>query len=220
MKMYYRRGVANFTREKILTFRAQREFRILNHLDRNGIPCSIPLFWTYGYCKEYGFYEILCTRQIPNAKSLTDFLAPAQTADQNIDLGPLFQMVGNMHKCGVYHGALGTKNILADDRGKAQATYYLIDLARGWLFPSSISGKKIAWHDLLKLVRNIEKDLGLGYCKPYLARCGLGKAAIEKFYQDAHRYQSYSRKQKRIKNTLKVKVFFLAIFTHIKKRML
>jgi hypothetical protein len=124
-----------------------------------------------------------------------------------------------MHECGVYHGALSTKNILIDDRGKAQATYYIIDLARGWLFPSSISGKKIAWHDLLKLVSNIEKDLGPAYCAPYLAQCGLGKGAIEKFYQAAHRYKSYSRKQKRIKNALKVKVFFLALSTHLKKRM-
>ena len=219
-KMYYRRGIANFIREKIITFRAQREFRILRHLDRKGIPCSIPLFWTYGYCKEYGFYEILCTRQIPNTKSLTDFLAPKQTVDKNIDLGPLFQMVRNMHKCGVYHGALSTKNILVDARGEAQAKYYIIDLARGWLFPSSISGEKIARHDLLKLVRNIEKDLGLGYCTPYLAQCGLGKGAIEKFYQDASRHKSYSRKQKRIKNALKAEVFFLAILTHLKKRML
>ena len=40
--------------------------------------CSTPLSWSYGYCKKYGFYEILCPRQIPNAKSLTDFLAPWQ----------------------------------------------------------------------------------------------------------------------------------------------
>ena len=220
VKMYYRRGIANFLREKILTFRAQREFRILNHINRKGIPCSIPLFWTYGYCKEYGFYEILCTRQISNTKSLTDFLAPKLTVNKNIDLGPLFQMVHNMHKCGVYHGALSTKNILIDAAGTAQIKYYLIDLARGWLFPSSISGKKIAWHDLLKLVRNIEKDLDMGYCTPYLAQCGLGKEAIKKFYQDARRYKSYSRKQKRTKNTLKVKVFFLAILTKLTKRML
>ena len=220
MKMYRRRGIANFIREKILTFRAQREFRILRHLDRKGIPCSIPLLWTYGYCKEYGFYEILCTRQIPNTKSLTDFLAPKQIVNENIDLGPLFQMVQNMHKCGVYHGALSTKNILIDAAGTAQTKYYLIDLARGWLFPSSIFGKKIAWYDILKLVRSIENDLGIGYCKPYLARYGFGKRAIKKFYQDAGRYKSYSRKQKRIKNTLKVKVFFLAILTKLTKRML
>jgi tRNA A-37 threonylcarbamoyl transferase component Bud32 len=220
VKMYYRRGIANFIRGKILTFRAQREFRILRRLNRRGIPCSIPLLWTYGYCKEYGFYEILGTRQIPNTDSLTDFLAPTQIVNNNIDLGPLFQMVQNMHKCGVYHGALSTKNILIDAAGDAQTKYYLIDLARGWLFPSSIFRKKIAWYDILKLVRSIENDLGIGYCKPYLAMYGFGKRAIKKFYQDAGRYRSYSRKQKRIKNTLKVKVFFLAILTKLTKRML
>jgi tRNA A-37 threonylcarbamoyl transferase component Bud32 len=217
VKMYYRRGIANFIREKIMTFRAQREFRILRHLDRKGIPCSIPLFWTYGYCKEYGFYEILCTRQIPNTISLAAFLASKSIFIKDIDLEPLFQTVCNMHRCGVYHGALSTKNILIDATGNAQTKFYIIDLARAWLFPSSIFGKKIAWHDLLKLVRNIENDLGLGYCQPYLAQYGLGKGAIQKFYQDAGRYKSYSRKQKRIKNALKVKVFFLAILARLDK---
>ena len=216
-KMYYRRGIANFIREKIITFRAQREFRILRHLDRKGIPCSIPLFWTYGYCKEYGFYEILCTRQIPNTISLAAFLASKSIFIKDIDLEPLFQTVCNMHRCGVYHGALSTKNILIDATGNAQTKFYIIDLARAWLFPSSIFGKKIAWHDLLKLVRNIENDLGLGYCQPYLAQYGLGKGAIQKFYQDAGRYKSYSRKQKRIKNALKVKIFFLAILARLDK---
>jgi hypothetical protein len=122
-----------------------------------------------------------------------------------------------MHRCGVYHGALSTKNILIDATGNSQTKFYIIDLARAWLFPSSIFGKQIAWHDLLKLVRNIESDLGLGYCQPYLAQYGLGKRAIQKFYQDAGRYKSYSRKQKRIKNALKVKVFFLAIFAKLDK---
>lgn len=217
VKMYYRRGTPNFLRAKILTFRAQREFRALEHLDRNGTPCSIPLFWTYGYCKAYGFYEIICTRQILNAKSLTDFLAPKQKADTQVDLGPLFQIVHNMHNCGVYHGALSTKNILIDDTADAHLKYYIIDLARAWLIPGSIIGEKIAWYDILKLVKSIENDLGIGYCKPYLACYGFGKEAIEKFYQDAGRYKSLSRKQKRIKNVLRVKIFFSAILTQIRK---
>jgi tRNA A-37 threonylcarbamoyl transferase component Bud32 len=217
VKMYYRRGIANFIRGKIITFRAQREFRILRHLDRKGIPCSKPLFWTCGYCKEYGFYEILCTRQIPNTISLKAFLASKSLFIKDIDLGSLFQTVCNMHRCGVYHGAFSTKNILIDARGKAQTKFYIIDLARAWLFSSSILGKKIAWHDLLKLIRNCESDLGIGYCQPYLVQYGLGKGDIQKFYQDARRYQSYSRKQKRIKNALKVKVFFLAILTKLDK---
>ena len=55
MKMYYRRGFANFIRGKIFNYRAQREYRILNHLASCEIPCSIPLLWTSGYCKDYGF---------------------------------------------------------------------------------------------------------------------------------------------------------------------
>jgi len=219
MKMYYRRGVANFIRARLLNFRAQREYRILKHLANCGIACTIPLFWTHGYCKEYGFYEVLCTRQIPNTLSLDTFLSSESINDQNSDFGPLFQLVYNMHRCGVYHGALSTKNILIDAPGKPQAKYYHIDFARGWLFPSSILGQRIAWFDIHKLVRKIESHLGPGTCGPYLAQYGLGKEAIEKFYQDTRRYKSESRKQKRIKNTLKVKVFFYALRTQINLRL-
>jgi len=218
MKMYYRRGLVNFIRAIILNFRVKREFRILKHMAGCGVPCTVPLFWTFGYCKEYGFYEILQTRQIPNTISLKTLLSAEAITDKSIDLGPLFQMVYNMHRCGVYHGALSTKNILIDPAGDTQVKFYSIDFARGWLFPGSIIGKQIAWFDLLKLVRPIESHLGIGYCQPYLAQYGLEKGAIERFYHDAGRYQSYSRKQKRIKNVLKVKIFFYAILTHLNPR--
>ena len=217
VKMYYRRGLANFIRGKTITFRAQREFRVLRHLDRMGIACSKPLFWTCGYCNAYGFYEILCTRLIPDTISLKALPPSTSIQMKNVDLEPLFQTVCNMHRCGVYHGALSTKNILIDATGSAQTKFYIIDLARAWLFSGSIFGKKIAWHDLLKLVRSIESHSDKGCCQPYLARYGLGKRAIQKFYEEAGRYQSYSRKQKRTKNLLKVKVFFLAIFAKLEK---
>jgi len=218
IKMYYRRGFANFIREIILNFRVKREFKILKHMASCGVPCTIPLYWTFGYCKEYGFYEILHTRQIPNTISLKTLLSSETLTDKNIDLDPLFQLVYNMHRSGVYHGALSTKNILIEPTGNTQAKFYSIDFARGWLFPGSIIGKQIAWFDLLKLVRSIESHLSIGYCQPYLAQYGLEKGDIERFYQDAGRYQSYSRKHKRIKNVLKVKVFFYAILTHLNPR--
>jgi len=145
-------------------------------------------------------------------------LSSEAITDKNIDLGPLFQLVYNMHRCGVYHGALSTKNILIDATGNAQAKFYSIDFARGWLFPGTIIGKQIAWFDLLKLVRSIESHLSIGDCQPYLARYGLENGAVERFYRDAGRYRSYSRKQKRIKNILKVKVFFSAILTRLKTK--
>jgi tRNA A-37 threonylcarbamoyl transferase component Bud32 len=218
VKMYYRRGFANFIRGIILNFRVKREFKILKHMTSCGVPCTKPLFWTFGYCKAYGFYEILYTRQIPNTISLRTLLSSETLTDKNIDLGPLFQLVYNMHRYGVYHGALSTKNILIDPTGNAQVKFYNIDFARGWLFPGSIIGKQIAWFDLLKLIRSIESHLSIGYCQPYLAQYGLEKGTIERFYQDAGRYQSYSRKHKRIKNVLKVKVFCYAILTHLNPR--
>jgi tRNA A-37 threonylcarbamoyl transferase component Bud32 len=218
MKMYYRRGFANFIRGKILNFRVKREFRILEHMAGCGVPCTLPIDWTFGYCKAYGFYEILYTRQIPKTISLKTFLSSEALIDKNIDLGPLFQLVGSMHRCGVYHGALSTKNILVDPTGNPHLKFYSLDFARGWLFPASIIDRQIAWFDLLKLVRSIEGHLSIGYCQPYLSQYGLEKGAIERFYQDAGRYQSYSRRNKRIKNVLKVKVFLYAILTHLNSR--
>ena len=218
MKMYYRRGLANFIRGKILNFRVKREFRILEHLAGCGVACTLPLDWTFGYCKAYGFYEILHTRQIPNTISLKTLLSSEAVTDKNIDLGPLFQLVFSMHRCGVYHGALSIKNILVDPTGNPQLKFYSLDFARGWLFPGSIIGRQMAWFDLLKLVISVENHLSPGYCQPYLAQYGLEKGAIERLYQDAGRYRSYSRKDKRIKNVLKIKVFFYAILTHLKPR--
>jgi len=219
MKMYCRRGFANFIRAKILNFRAQREFRILRHLANCGVACTLPLFWTHGYCKAYGFYELLCTRFLPNTIPLKTFLSSASPDVQNSHMGPLFQSVYNMHRCGVYHGALSTKNILIDVAANAQARAYHIDLARGWLFPDSILGKRIAWFDLFKLVRTIESHLGRGYCRPHLAHYGFGEKDIQNFYQEAYRYESLSRKQKRVKNTLKIKVFVYAILTQLNQRV-
>jgi tRNA A-37 threonylcarbamoyl transferase component Bud32 len=218
IKMYYRRGFANFIRGMILNFRVKREFRILKHVASCGVPCTMPLFWTFGYCKAYGFYEILQTRQIPNTISLKTLLSAEAITDKSIDLGPLFQLVYNMHRCGVYHGALSTKNILIDPTGDTQVKFYSIDFARGWVFPGSIIGKRIAWFDLLKLVRSIESQLTIGGCQSYLAQYGLDKGTIERFYQDAGRHPSYSRKHKRTKNILKVKVFCYAILTHLSPR--
>jgi hypothetical protein len=49
---------------------------------------------------------------------------------------------------------------------------------------------------------------------------GLLNTAIQQLYQDVKRYQSYSRKQKRIKNTLKVKIFISAASTQMSQRIL
>lgn len=210
-KMYYKRGLANYIREKIMRFRAEREYLILKHLVRCGISCSRPVYWTHGYCREYGFYETISTRNIPDTITLRSWLASQSKIKKHIDLDPLFKMVFNMHNCGVYHGALSTKNILINFAGHDEPSYHIVDLACGWLFSHSIFGKRIAWWDLLKLVKSIENRLGSGYCRPFLSGYGLRQGDLEKFYRDVDYYRSFSRKQKRVKNVLKVKVFFSAI---------
>ena len=217
-KIYRHRGPANFIREKILWFRAEREYRILVHLTACGISCSRPLNWTYGYCREFGFYEILSTRQIPAAVCLREFLSCSSNLKDTIDLGPLFHTVLRMHNCGVYHGALSTKNILVVFRIDGVPEYYLVDLASGWLFARSIRTKRIARYDLFKLVKNLEAALGTGFCRPYLAQYGLSSKTIDNFYRDLAPYRSLSRKQRRIKNWLKIRIFLSALLGRLDLR--
>lgn len=218
IKMYYRRGLVNFMRGLLLKFRAEREFRVLEHVAGCGIPCTVPLSWNFGFRREYGFCEILRTRRIPNTTTLKKLLISEATRGGNIDLGPVFQTVHELHRCGVYHGALSTKNILIDttdnDRGKS----YVIDCACSWLFPESILGRQIAWFDLLPLVRTIERYLDKGVCRPYLVRYGLEKEAVERLYRDAGRYPSHARGRKLVKNLRKVEIFFHAILTKLNQR--
>jgi tRNA A-37 threonylcarbamoyl transferase component Bud32 len=213
VKMYYRKGILNFIRAKILNFRVQREYKALRQLEYNAIPCSIPLFWTYGYCKEYGFYEILCTRLISNIEPLMDFLDQTQLVKEDFGLAVLFKMMYRMHTSGVYHGALSSKNVLVNAAGNTQLQYYIIDLAHSRLFTSSIFGKMIAWYDILTLFRSIENKLGIGYCKPYLTQYGLGENAIKNFFQKSKPHRAFSRKQKRIKIILKFNILILALMT-------
>ncbi len=208
IKMYYQRGVHNFVRQKILGFRVRKEYEALKALEEIGIPCTRPLFYDYGYCRERGFFELLATREIPGATSLASTLASRPSESSDIDLAPLFQMVYTMHKGGVYHGRLSPKNILVQQTNKSQVKFFILDMPHAQLFSTSILDKTIAWYDILQLVSKLERFLGIGYCRPFLAGYGFGEMSIEQLYNDPGYYQTLSRSQRLGKILFKMKVFY------------
>jgi hypothetical protein len=159
VKIYRRRGLAAGMRALLRGGRARREFEALTRLASLGVPCSPPLSWRRGFSREHGFYELLATREIPGAAALEERLKAAGRAGPGFDAGALFRVVARMHRAGIYHGALGPKNILVAAGAPGPPGIYLVDFARAKIFPASIFGRRIAGYDLLQLVVKLERHL-------------------------------------------------------------
>lgn len=157
IKLYHHRGPISWIREHLFQFRVEREFLALTHLHKNGISCSKPLFWSKGSLPHYGGrFEVLATEEIPNAVSLFDHLN-TNAVDKGIKL--LLEecglLVRNMHSCGVYHGAMYSRNILlgGNDREKPQA--FIIDTPKAVVYPFDLVGTNLAKIDLMNLCRTL-----------------------------------------------------------------
>ena len=149
-KMYRHRNLIDFSRERLSRFRVQREFDTLARMVRHDVPCSEPVFWTYGRSPENGRYEILVTREIADATPVRELILSGRDHTSDLDLRPLFRVVRRMHASGVYHGALNTRNVLL-----AAGGYYIIDLPRSLLHRGSIEDQFAAWADMLCLCHNL-----------------------------------------------------------------
>lgn len=150
VKMYRHRNRIDFWRERLHRFRVQREFDALARMARYEVPCSEPVFWTYGRSPDNGRYEILVTREIADATPVRELILSGRDHTRDLDLRPLFQVVRRMHASGVYHGALNTRNVLL-----AGGRYYIIDPPRSLLHGGSIEGQFAAWADMLYLCHNL-----------------------------------------------------------------
>jgi hypothetical protein len=193
VKIYRRRGLAAGMRALLCGGRARREFEALTRLASSGVPCSPPLAWRRGFSREHGFYELLATREIPGAAALEERLKAAGGAGPGFDAAALFRVVAGMHRAGVYHGALGPKNILVAAGAPGPPGIYLVDFARAKIFPASIFGRRIAGYDLLMLVVKLERHLPAGACRPYLSAYGLEPAGIERLYAEAASWGTLAR---------------------------
>jgi hypothetical protein len=153
VKVYRRRGGVTAARSFLFRFRAEREYRRLEHLRRCGVPCTEPLGWTHGYSPVHGFHEVLVTAEVPAAVPLDVFLAAG--AVEPSTLAPLFRLVRRVHESGLCHQALYASNILVRPGAAPENRYVIADLPRSWTFPGSIVGTSIAALDVLDLVYTI-----------------------------------------------------------------
>jgi len=153
IKLYHHRGAISWIREHLFHFRVEREFMTLNHLHLNGISCSKPLFWTKGKLPHYGGrFEALATEEIPNAVSLFEYInAPAIEHELQTLLVECGILVRKMHACGVYHGALFSRNILLGGVDRITPHAYIIDTPQAVVYPFDITGTRLAEIDLMNL---------------------------------------------------------------------
>lgn len=172
-KMYRQRGPISWWREKHFRFRVQREYDALTRLDRFGILCSRPLFWFWDSSSIHGHFEVLVTREIPNAAPLDVFLQSRAPRIHEVDLCPLYTTVARMHLSGLHHGALYASNILVSSGAAGQIEFHIIDVPKAMSFPFSIVGTRMAWIDLLSLSESVGRQIGHDRCLPLLERYGV-----------------------------------------------
>lgn len=214
VKMYRRRGCVDWQGERLFKFRVQREYQALLVLESAGVPCSAPLLWGFGTATEHGRFEILVTREIPGAISLKQAFTPGAASLTAEDLLPLFHLVRQLHRCGMYHGALYPKNILVTrppDRGLA---FRLIDLARSQRFPKSIQGTAMARYDLLGLLHGLTHLRPGILCEVLLARYGLAEAEIRELLAQLARYRPTRHLRNRLVFCFQARSLAARIGTH------
>lgn len=175
MKMYRQRPFYDPARRLLLSYCVEREYRVLSHLVRHGIPCSEPLWWSHGRHHLHGRYELLATRQIADAATLEALLRqPGMIAD----LTPLFLLARRMHDNGVSHGGFVPRNILVSIPAPGLPEFHLIDMAYSQVFPCGIAGTRMAAFDLLDLMYRIQQHFPAERCRAGLADYGLGESAV------------------------------------------
>lgn len=180
IKLYRHRGAISWLREKHFRFRVQREFDALSFLDAQSVPCSRPIFWSYGCSPFFGRYELLATREIERAVPLQSVVAANRPAIAGPVLSAAYGLVRRMHKSGCHHGLMYGRNILVARWGAQTPDAYVIDTPNAILFPYDLTGTKMAWYDLLCLTAGVLKHAGTEACMAPLRHYGLEPEAIDK----------------------------------------
>jgi len=84
IKMYRKQGNITVFREKLLSYRTQREFEVLKRLHEGNCPCIEPILWATGTSSIHGNYEILATIEFENSIPLRQLLCD-QKVSNNIN---------------------------------------------------------------------------------------------------------------------------------------
>ncbi len=154
LKHYYRGGLyAKISRDKYLwsgfdNTRAVREFNLLLHMEKLGLPCPKPvavqvqrsgLFYTNDLITEY----------IQHQSTFADNLAESEPALWR----RVGTVIGRFHAAGIYHADLNVHNLLIH-----QDSIHLIDFDKG-----EIKKNRKHWpqSNLSRLKRSIEKETDL-----------------------------------------------------------
>jgi len=188
IKMYRHRGKIDWQREKTFRFRVQREFNSLVFIDSHNVPCSKPLFWSYGYNPAFGRYEILATREIKNIIPLDTFTQTSKPEVTRSALIASYKLVHLMHRSGCHHGAMYPRNILIARHDTQEPGAFIIDMPKAISFPYDIRGTKMAWIDLYFLTTSVIKYTGAEECIDYMKHYGLEEKAARKFVTHTANY--------------------------------
>ena len=131
--------------------RAFREFRLLVHLVRSGLPVAAPV--AARYVRDGLSYRAdILTRRIAVATTLAERLAEG-SLDPALG-AKVGQVVARFHAAGVWHADLNAHNVLVDGSGGIR----LIDFDRGRLRPPAARWRRA---NLARLHRSFQK-LGAG----------------------------------------------------------
>ena len=179
VKIYGEMGVLNWLRKQVVGYRARREFRTLWRLREAGIDCCEPMFWATGRSPEHGLFEVVATREIPDAVPLPELLPQLDPDARAETLGRLFESLARMHRAGVWHGAFFLRNVLL---GSDRAVPRIIDLEKSVVFRSDIRGTRMADYDLLCAVSSTFGTVGGGYARRALERYGLDEAGMARVF--------------------------------------
>ncbi|NUO08858.1 MAG: hypothetical protein HUU08_09310 [Candidatus Brocadia sp.] len=205
VKMYRHRGFVDWHRERLFNFKVQREYEALHVLESAGVPCSVPLLWGFGSASEHGRFEILVTREIPAAVNLKEAFRANTASVVPDDLPALFDVVRQMHQCGIYHGALLPKNILVTSVSQRRPTFCLVDLIRALHFPADIQRTVMARYDLLSLMHGLT-NLHPGInCETLLSHYGLGRTDTRELLDRLVWYRSTRHLRNRLAFQFKIR---------------
>jgi hypothetical protein len=186
MKLYRRRPIYDPVRRWLVPYRAEREFKVLSHLVRHGIPCSEPLTWSHGRRDPHGRYELLVTREVTGSTVLDKLL---QRPGAVTDLSSLLRLVRRMHDSGVSHGGMAPRNILVSFPALEAPAFHVIDMSYSQIFPRGIAGTRMATFDLLDLMYRIRGYFPPERCPAWLADYGLDESAAHRLMKGLERYR-------------------------------
>jgi hypothetical protein len=171
-KMYRRRGAVSWWRERHSRFRVQREHESLVYLRRSGVSCAPPVAWGYGTHPEHGRFEVLVTLEVPNAQTMGAYVSSHPEPDEGL-LASAFALVRRMHRCGVYHGRLDLRNMLAAGPKPGQMACHIIDTPQAIVFPADIAATRMARHDLMHFAPPFVRAYGADFGRRMLTAYGL-----------------------------------------------